>query len=86
MPKKPTVRITNMSSSIENLPPGARDCLYEEIAYRIPGAGFIIKSNEEKYREMFYYMEKDPYIREFLLDLFFILLKPDSDKELSSII
>ena len=48
--------------------------------------GYETKSNEEKYREMFYYMEKDPYIREFLLDLFFILLKPDSDKELSSII
>lgn len=34
---------------------------------------------DEKYREIFYYMEKDAYIREFLFDCFFMLLRPNSN-------
>lgn len=38
---------------------------------------------EERYREIFYYMEKEPNIREFIFDYFFMLLRPDSEKKLT---
>lgn len=49
---------------------------YDEVDWKNERA-----SREERYREIFYYMEKESYIREFIFDYFFMLLRPDSEKK-----
>ena len=49
MKAKPKIFLNNIWSTIEDLPPGARECLYEELSFNIPNATFIRRNNEEKY-------------------------------------
>jgi len=44
--EKPIIRLGNIWSQIENLPPAAQSVLYETITYDIPNADFIIQTND----------------------------------------